>query len=765
MRLTNCTITQNTGGGGSVAGVEAGGSTTVRNSIIAGNLLTNTDVKGTFTSQGHNLIGNPGSAIGFTNGSNGDQVGTVGSPLDPLLAPLANNGGPTLTHALLLGSRTLDAGDDCVTQVAHCSDANIPQLTTDQRGSVFNRIVDGPDADTTATVDIGAFEAQVSIEDIPNKASNEDAQLQFTFNVGGSGSITSITATSSNTALVPNNAANIAVTGSGPTRTLTINPVPDQSGTSTITITVNGTNSQSMTDTFVLTVNSVNDAPSFTEGPNQTVNNTAGAQTVNNWATSILPGPADESGQTVSFQVTANSNPSLFTVAPAVGSNGTLTYTPAANAAGLATITIVLQDNGGTANGGQNTSPSRSFSILTNAAGGMFDFSSSTYNTTEGSGFTTISVIRNGELSQFATVDYATSADSGLPCSNVSGVASPKCDFTAALGTLKFFAGENSKTFTVLINQDSFVEGTETFTVTLSNSTAGAVLVSPTTATVTITDDLTKPNTNAIDDAGNFVRQNYHDFLNREPDASGLAFWTNEITSCGSDAACIERKRINVSAAFFLSIEFQGTGYLVERMYKTAYGDLNGTSTFGPPHQLPVPIVRFNEFLPDTQEIGQGVVVGQTGWDGVLENNKLAFTAEFVQRPRFTTAYPLSMTPDQFVDQLNTRAGNVLSPGERTTAVGLFGSATNTSSVTARAQALRQIAEDADLNSAESNRAFVLMQFFGFLRRNPNDPQDTDYTGYDFWLTKLNQFNGNFVDADMVKAFITAGEYRQRFGP
>ncbi|PYS73263.1 MAG: hypothetical protein DMF69_05295 [Acidobacteria bacterium] len=59
----------------------------------------------------------------------------------------------------------------------------------------------------------------------------------------------------------------------------------------------------------------------------------------------------------------------------------------------------------------------------------------------------------------------------------------------------------------------------------------------------------------------------------------------------------------------------------------------------------------------------------------------------------------------------------------------------------------------------------MLMQYFGYLRRNPNDPQDTDYTGYDFWLTKLNQFNGNAVNAEMVKAFILSGEYRHRFGP
>jgi len=78
---------------------------------------------------------------------------------------------------------------------------------------------------------------------------------------------------------------------------------------------------------------------------------------------------------------------------------------------------------------------------------------------------------------------------------------------------------------------------------------------------------------------------------------------------------------------------------------------------------------------------------------------------------------------------------------------------------------VRQAAENVNLYNAEFNRAFVLMQYLGYLRRNPNDPQDTDYTGYDFWLTKLNQFNGNFIQAEMVKAFITSTEYRRRFGP
>lgn len=195
-------------------------------------------------------------------------------------------------------------------------------------------------------------------------------------------------------------------------------------------------------------------------------------------------------------------------------------------------------------------------------------------------------------------------------------------------------------------------------------------------------------------------------------------------------------------------------------MYKTAYGNASGTSTFGGTHQLPVPIVRFNEFLPDTQEIGRGVVVGQPGWEQVLENNKQAFASSFVQRSRFTTAYPAAMSPATFVDTLNGNAGNPLSSSERNQLVSEL-----TSGAKTRAQVLRAVAEDNDLVNSETNRAFVLMQFFGYLRRNPNDPQDTDYTGYDFWLSKLNQFNGNFVNAEMVKAFIVSGEYKQRFGP
>ena len=259
------------------------------------------------------------------------------------------------------------------------------------------------------------------------------------------------------------------------------------------------------------------------------------------------------------------------------------------------------------------------------------------------------------------------------------------------------------------------------------------------------------------------MRQQYVDFLNREPDTAGSNFWRNEIESCGANVQCREIKRINVSAAFFLSIEFQQTGYLVHRVYKASYGDATGTSILS--GTLPVPMVRLNEFLPDTQRIGQGVIVGQMGWEQVLDNNKQAYCAEFVQRSRFAAAFPATTTPAQFVDALFAKAAVTPSGTERQAAIDEFGIAGTSTDLAARGRALRRVAENGTLSQQEFNRAFVLMQFFGYLRRNPNDPQDTDYTGYDFWLGKLNQFNGNFVNAEMVKAFIVSGEYRGRFGP
>src|SRR5581483_8666962 len=151
---------------------------------------------------------------------------------------------------------------------------------------------------------------------------------------------------------------------------ITYTPAANANGTSTITVTAtdNGGTANGGQDTtsqtFTLTVQAVNDAPTFTGAGNQTVLEDAGAQTVN-WATSISPGPADESGQTVTLTIN-NTNAALFSTQPAINQSGQITYTPAANANGTSTITVTATDNGGTANGGQDTT-SQTFTITVQA--------------------------------------------------------------------------------------------------------------------------------------------------------------------------------------------------------------------------------------------------------------------------------------------------------------------------------------------------------------------------------------------------------------
>ena len=149
----------------------------------------------------------------------------------------------------------------------------------------------------------------------------------------------------------------------------------------------------------------------------------------------------------------------------------------------------------------------------------------------------------------------------------------------------------------------------------------------------------------------------------------------------------------------------------------------------------------------------------------LLNSNKDAFVTDFVQRARFAQAYPTTLTPTQFINQLFVNAEVTPTPSQLAAAIGEFGPANNTADLAARARAFRRVVENPAFTGVEFNRAFVLMEYFGYLRRNPNDAPDADYTGYDFWLTKLNQFNGNYINAEMVKAFIWSTEYRQRFGP
>lgn len=240
--------------------------------------------------------------------------------------------------------------------------------------------------------------------------------------------------------------------------------------------------------------------------------------------------------------------------------------------------------------------------------------------------------------------------------------------------------------------------------------------------------------TNPLDTPEYFVRQNYLDFLGREPDESGFNFWSDQILACGGDTECVDRKRTHVSAAYFLSIEFQQTGGLVDSLYRASFG------------RRP----SYGEFQPGAAAVAPLLVVGADGWATVLENGKAAFVDAFVQRAAFQNAYG-SLSSGAYVDALIANTGVSFTSAERNALVsGLSGGMT-------RAQVLRAIVEDADVVAAKRNDAFVMMEYFGYFRREP------DAAGFDYWLNKLNQFNGNFEQAEMVRAFIVSTEYRQRF--
>ena len=378
----------------------------------------------------------------------------------------------------------------------------------------------------------------------------------------------------------------------------------------------------------------------------------------------------------------------------------------------------------------------------------VVQFEAARVDASESQGSVELFVTRSGNTSTLATVQFATV---GQP-TRQSGKATDRSDYLTTIGTLRFAAGETRKSFRILITDDAYFDGLQSLTVRLGSPTGNVTLGALSTMTVNIADnDGSSQVPNPIDASDFFVRQHYADFLARDPDIPGLNFWIFEIEQCLTDVQCRDVKRINVSAAFYQSIEFQETGFLVYRFFKASYPD-----SASRPRGFPT----YREFVHDMLDISRGVVVGQGNWQAQLETNKQISAREFVDRPEFTLHYPATMTPAQFVDALNLNTGGALSAAERNTLVTGLQNGTET-----RATVLRRVAEDSDFRTAQFNRAFVLMEYFGYLRRNPNESPDLDFTGFDFWLAKLNQFNGNFIQAEMVKAFITSSEYRNRFAP
>ena len=328
--------------------------------------------------------------------------------------------------------------------------------------------------------------------------------------------------------------------------------------------------------------------------------------------------------------------------------------------------------------------------------------------------------------------------------------AKQQSDYTFGSGVVQFAPGEASKTFNVLIVNDALIEGPETFAVTLSNPSGNCAVGSPGQIVVTIIDDDLTTGPNPIDDSTFFVRQHYLDFLGREPDAAGLAFWVSNITSCGADAGCRAFKRVDTSAAFFLSIEFQETSGFVIRTQRVAFGRLSAD---------PASRVPYLQFMRDTRQVGDGVVVGQTGTEAKLEANKQLYAQQIVTSAAFLARFPITAAA-QYVDALYASAGVTPTEAERTAAINAFGAG----GTAGRVAALRAVADSTSVRQGERNPSFVLAEYYGYLRRNPTDAPDFGDQGYQFWLSKLNLFGGDFAKAEMVKAFIASTEYRGRFG-
>jgi subtilisin family serine protease len=238
---------------------------------------------------------------------------------------------------------------------------------------------------------------------------------------------------------------------------------------------------------------------------------------------------------------------------------------------------------------------------------------------------------------------------------------------------------------------------------------------------------------NPIDDSQNFVTWQYRDFLSREPDAGGLGYWTGELNKCNSDPACLSQRRIDISAAFYIEIEYRETGGFVYRLYRAGLG------------RAP----NYTEFSADRPQ-----VVGGTD----LEANKTAFASSFVQRAEFTQRYQSSTGAESFVDALiqsiKTSTGVDLT-AQRASLINTYN--TGGSQAQSRSLTLRAAIEDASFKQAVYNPSFVLMQYFGYLHRDP------EQGGYDFWLNVLNNKDPNNFRG-MVCSFITSAEYQLRFG-
>jgi hypothetical protein len=379
----------------------------------------------------------------------------------------------------------------------------------------------------------------------------------------------------------------------------------------------------------------------------------------------------------------------------------------------------------------------------------FIQFAAPEFTAGEGDGRATITVSRFGPLTTSASVSYVTLDDSRpVRCDDnfgSGGAAFARCDYATTFDTLTFAPGESQKTFTVPLVDDGHVEPREFVNLRLF-SPVGAALGTPSGTVLSITDN-DGPNTpNPVDEHAFFVRQHYLDFLSREPEADGLAAWTGVLSGCSnafntdanSPAALCDRHV--VSSSFFRSAEFELKGYFVYRFYRVAF------------NRRP----SYAEFVTDMRR-----VTGQTAEE--VYGKRRAFSDSWVLRQEFQNIFG-SRTNAEFVSvilgtygltAINTNDpanfdGDALVRLTRDELVAALDAGRMT-----RAQALRAIVQSREVDAAEYNGAFVAMQYYGYLRRAP------EQSGYEAWLQVITRGDGYRV---MVNGFMNSTEYRLRFG-
>ncbi|HEX8144756.1 MAG TPA: tandem-95 repeat protein [Pyrinomonadaceae bacterium] len=611
----------------------------------------------------------------------------------------------------------------------------------------------------TATITVNPVNDAPTLNAIADLTINEDAPLQ-TVNLagitagGGESQTLVVTATSNNTGLIPNPA--VTYTSPNGTGSLSFTPAADQSGSALITVTVSDGGGianggvETVVRTFTVTVNPVNDAP---------VNTVPGAQ-VTNADTALVFSSGNSNRFTISdidagaalVQVTLTATNGTLTFASTAGlafttGDGTadatmtftgtiagingafnvLTFTPTSGFAGTATVQITTNDQGNVGAGGP-FSDTDSVSITVNQR--SLQFSSLDYTVGEAEGHATITVTRTGGTAEPASVAYETSDLAGLNnCDVNTGDASARCDYTAVGGTLTFAAGQSSKTFTVPVVNDVYVEGPEVLALTLSQP-VGGVLGTPFVATLHITDNDPTPGAfNPIDSREFFIRQLYLDTLNREPEPSGLAAWLNRLNTCPQPGETIQNcDEVEVASAFFRSPEFFARSYFIFKVYEVALG------------RQP----QYAEYQRDVRRV-TGFLTNEE-----LEARKQQFVLEFTQRQEFRDRYDQIADSGQFVDTLLQTAGVQF---EDSTRAALISQLAN--SHVQRWDVLRIVANSPEVSQKFFNKAFVVVGYFAFLRRNPD-------AAYLHWIEMLNT-TGDY--REMIRVLMQSPEYRLRFGP